>query len=171
MFRRHRSDKLLYPLLIAFILIIISYRTSYRLRPEMPAVFYSESAPYSSQPRIDLKRSKTPNLPNRELQREIAMAYWRVAQTNVQYKFSYGHPLPGDIPAEFSIAPGALGPNASDPAIRLFYWRRLQEVWFLPEIWNKNHEWDWSWVGDPISSGAQWIKDFVDRWFAMHGPR
>src|SRR5437667_12735090 len=157
MFVRHQSDKLMYPLLAAVLLMIASYRPKYHLRSDMPAGFFSASASDSS--------------PKRGLEKKIAWAYWEAAHMNVQWKYPYGHPLPPDVPAEFSIDAQALGPSASDPATRTLYWRRLQQVWYLPETWKKDYGWDWSWVSDPIASAAQGMKDSWDRWFAMHGPR
>jgi len=155
-FFRHHTDKVIYPLLLVVLLAVISYRPKYHLRPDMPQVF--SISDYDSAPK-------------RALQRKIASAYWRSAQSNIQWKFAYGHPLPNDVPAEFTVDTKELGPESADPATRALYWRRLQQVWFLPETWKKQYEWDWTWVSDPISAGGDWIKDTWDRWFAMHGPQ
>jgi hypothetical protein len=157
MFSRHHSDKLIYPLLVAALLMAISYRPKYHLQPDMPGEFYTASSSDSPQ--------------KRDEQKKIALAYWQAAQMNIQWKFAYGHPLPNDVPAEFSVGGNALGRAASDPAVRSLYWRRLQQVWFVPEAWKKQYEWDWSWASDPMTAGAEWLRDSFDRWFAMHGPR
>jgi hypothetical protein len=157
MFLRHHTDKLIYPLVFALVLMIASYRPKYHLRTEMPSGFFAASTSESAQ--------------KRNLEKKIAWAYWESAQMNVQWKYAYGRPLPPDAPAEFSIDAKALGPGAADPALRALYWRRLQQVWPLPETWKKDYGWDWSWVGDPLASGTQWMRDSWDRWFSMHGPR
>lgn len=157
MFFRHHTDKLIYPLFLAAMLMIISYRPKYHLQPDMPEAFFSPSVSASSQKRAQ--------------EAKIASAYWQSAQMNIQWKFSHGHPLPTDVPTEFAVDTKTLGLGAADQATRLFYWRRLQEVWSMPESWKKQYAWDWSWVGDPLTSGAQWMQDTWNRWFEMHGPR
>lgn len=157
MFLRHHTDKLIYPLLALALFMLISYRPKYHLQSEMPPGFFSPSDFDSPQRRAQ--------------QRKIAVAYWDAARMSIQWKFTHGHPLPADVPAEFSLEARKVGPAASDSATRLLYWRHLQEIWPLPETWKKQYEWDWTWVSDPLSSSAEWMRDTWDRWFAMHGPR
>ena len=157
MFTHRHSDKLIYPLLVAVVLMVISYRPKYHLQLDMPGGFFTASPSDSAQ--------------KRDEQRKIARAYWQSAQMEIQWKFAYGHPLPNDVPAEFTINGNGLGLAASDPTLRALYWRRLQQVWFLPEAWKKQYEWDWSWVSDPITAGAEGLRDSWDRWFTMHEPR
>jgi hypothetical protein len=155
MFFRHHSDKLMYPLLVLALLAIVSYRAKYRLKAEMPAGFFSTSdAPQKH-----------------SLDKKIAWAYWESAEMNIQWKYPYGHHLPNDPPPEFSIDAHGLGPSASDPATRLLYWKRLQQVWYLPETWEKDYGWDWSWIGDPLTSASEWMRDRWNSWFAIHGPK
>ena len=45
MFFRHSTDKLIYPLIVLVILVAISYRPAYRLRPDMPQGFFAADAP------------------------------------------------------------------------------------------------------------------------------
>ncbi len=155
MFFRHHSDKLIFPLLLIILFVIVSYRPKYRLKDEMPAGFFSAS---------DVKQKGA-------LDKKIAWAYWEAAQMNVQWKYPYNHNLPADPPAEFSVDARGLGPGASDPATRLLYWRRLQEVWYRPEVWKKDYGWDWTWVSDPLNSTSEWMRDRWNSWFAMHGPK
>jgi hypothetical protein len=156
MFSRYHTDKLIYLIVVALVLMIASYRPKYQLRPDMPSGFLSASASDSVQ--------------KRDLEKRVAAAYWQSAQANVQWKYPHGHPLPADAPADFSIDARFLGPSASDPATRALYWRRLKEVWFLPETWKKDYGWDWSWA-HPLAAGAQWMKDSWDGWFSINGPR
>ncbi len=153
MFFRSHLDKLVYPVIAVVLLLIISYQPKHHLRADMPAGFFSEA----SSP--DQKR---------ELERRIAAAYWESAQMDVQWKYPYSHPLPPEPPPEFKIDAPALGPSASDPATRALYWHRLQQVWYLPEAWDKDYEWDWSWVTDPLTNGGQWLRDHADKLFTVH---
>ena len=153
MFFRSHLDKLVYPVIAVVLLLIISYQPKHHLRADMPAGFFSEA----SSP--DQKR---------ELERRIAAAYWESAQMDVQWKYPYSHPLPPEPPPEFKIDAPALGPSASDPATRALYWHRLQQVWYLPEAWDKDYEWDWSWVTDPLTNGGQWLRDRAGRLFTVH---
>jgi hypothetical protein len=147
MFFRHSTDKLIIPVIIVIVLLVLSYKPKYHLRAEMPDAFFQQE-----------KGSEKPSV-----EQKIAWAYWETAQMNIQWKYGHGRPLPVDPPPEFQISAKALGPGASDRATRLLYWRRLQEVWYLPETWKKDYEFDWSWLSDP---GAG-----IGEWFRGHTPR
>ena len=151
MFFRHSLDKLIYPVVVLALLAIISFRPKYHLSTTMPPGFFQaddDSAASHGQERI-------------------AWAYWESARMDIQWKYPHAHPLPQEPPAEFRIEAKALGPAATDPAIRMLYWHRLQQVWYLPDTWKKEYEWDWGWVGDPITAASQWIKDRADRLFTI----
>ena len=145
MFYRHKSDKLIYPILGFILLLIVSYRPVYHLRPKMPPEFYT--------PSID----GTPKISENE--RGIAQAYWQSAQVNVQWKYAQGQPLPLNVPAEFQIDPRPFGTHATDPAIRIFYWRRLQRVYTTPAAWQKDYQLNFGWLRDTFSSIADWMRD------------
>jgi hypothetical protein len=151
MFFRHQTDKLLIPFGLVIVLFVTSYRAKYHLRSEMPTAFFEQD----QQPRKPL------------LDQKIAWAYWESALMNVQWKYPYSHPLPPDPPAEFQVDAKALGPTASDPGTRMLYWRRLQRVWYMPETWQKDYGWDFSWLGDPMSAGADWLRNAADRLFRV----
>ena len=148
MFFRHSADKLIYPFVALFVLIFISYRPAYRLTPDMPQDFFAADAPCG---------------PRRPVEQKIACAYWDSAQMNIQWKYPHGYPLPVDVPPEFGVDAPALGPEASAPATRVLYWHRLQQTWYTPEAWKETYEWNWGWASDPLSSGAQWLKDMFGR--------
>jgi hypothetical protein len=150
MFFRHSTDKLIYPVIAVGVLLIFCYRPTYHLRSEMPVAFFSPS-------RSSAQKSS--------LEQKIAWGYWESAQMDIQWKYPHGHPLPADPPPEFHVSAQALAPVASDPATRQFYWRRLQEVWYLPESWTREYEWNFGWSSDPLTSGGQWLKERADRWF------
>jgi hypothetical protein len=144
MFFRHSVDKLIYPLVAVMLLIMISYRPTYRLRTDMPQDFYAATVPCA---------------PKRPIEQRIACAYWDSAQMNIQWKYPRGYPLPVEVPPEFGIDAPALGPAASAQVTRELYWHRLQLVWSLPETWTKQYEWNMGWASDPLSSAGQWLKD------------
>lgn len=148
MFFRHHSDKLIYPLLLLVLFVILSYRSTYHLSPEMPKDFFPQ-----------------PVAQKHSFEEKIAWAYWESAQMDIQWKYPHGHLLPVDAPPEFRIHAQALGPP--DPVTRAYYWRRLQEVWSSPEAWEKKYEWSWAWAGDPLSSAGEWLRDHADRWFRL----
>ncbi len=151
MFYRRHTDKLLIPFGLVIVLFATSYRAKYHLRSEMPTGFFEQD-----------EQTRKPSL-----EQKIAWAYWESAVMNVQWKYPYSHPLPPDPPAEFQVDAKALGPVASDPATRMLYWHHLQRVWYLPESWEKNYSWDFSWLGSPIASGADWLRNTVDYLFRV----
>jgi hypothetical protein len=154
MFFRHHTDKLIYPIILVMLLVFISYRPKYRLRTEMPSLFFTGAG-----------------LGKNDSQRKVATAYWQSALSDVQWKYPHGHPLPVDPPEEFRVADKAIVALAADVSVRSLYWRRLQEVWTSPDAWSENYEWDWSWASDPFSSASEWIKDVADDWLKIHGPK
>lgn len=151
MFFRHSYDKLIYPFVVFVVLIAVSYRPKYHLRSDMPREFFSIPSGDTNS--------------KRSLDQKIAWAYWESALMNVQWKYPHGQTLPPDPPAEFRIDAKALGASAGDPGTRQFYWRRLQQVWYLPETWQKQYTWDVDWASDPLSSAGQWLRDKADRLF------
>jgi hypothetical protein len=134
------------------VLLAICYRPKYRLQNEMPKAFFSDGSDNRS------KGQKT------SLEKRIAWAYWESAEMNIQWKYPHGSTLPVDVPPEFRIAANALGPVASDSVLRALYWRRLQQVWPLPEAWKLEYDFSLDWAGDPIASARQWLRDCADRW-------
>jgi hypothetical protein len=154
MFMRHHTDKLIYPIILLVLVIFISYRPKYRLRPDMPAAFFPVTAA------ID----------KNGIQNRIARGYWESARMDIQWKYAYGHALPADAPPEFRFDAKALGPTACDDATRALYWHRLQQVWSSPEAWKQNYEWDWSWTSDPFTSASEWLHNHADLWLRAHSP-
>jgi hypothetical protein len=149
MFYRSHLDKLIYPVIALVLLVLICYRPKYHLSADMPPAFFSEANSASNQ--------------KRGLEQRIASAYWESAQMDVQWKYPYSHPLPQEPPPEFKIDAPALGTAASDPATRALYWHRLQLVWYSPEAWNKDYEWDWNWASDPLANAGQWLRDRANK--------
>jgi hypothetical protein len=150
MFFRHSYDKLIYPLVLLLVLAAVSFRPKYHLRGDMPPEFFPATA-------------VSTNAAKRSLDQKIAWAYWESAQMEIQWKYPHGRTLPPDPPDEFRVDAKALGPGANDPALRQLYWRRLQQVWYVPDTWQQRYEWDMSWAGDPLTSAGVWLRDQVDR--------
>ena len=152
MFFRHSADKLIYPLIAAILIVFVSYRPRYRLRPEMPRAFFSEASSSEGQP---------------FLEQRIAGAYWESAQMDIQWQWPHGHTLPVAPPVEFRITAQGLGPAASDQALRQRYWNRLRQVWNSPDVWRLEYEWNWSWASNPVTSAGEWIRDGIARIFSF----
>ena len=152
MFFRHSYDKLLYPLILFVALLAISYRPKYHLRGDMPPGFF--------QPSTGMTAAK------RSLDQKIAWAYWESAQMDIQWKYPHGETLPADPPSEFRVDARALGAEAADLATRQLYWRRLQDVWYVPETWQKQYEFDLGWLSNPLVSIGEWLRDASGRIFA-----
>lgn len=148
MFFRHSTDKLIYPVIFVVLLLVVSYRPAYRLRSDMPQGFFPATEPCG---------------PKRPTEQKIACAYWDSAQMNIQWQYPHAHQLPVEMPPAFAIDAPALGPAASSQEIRQFYWRRLQDVWYVPDTWNKTYEWNWSWAKDPLEAGGEWLRDLVGK--------
>lgn len=146
MFFRHHTDKLIIPIIVGIIFVAASYRGKYHLRSDMPKAFFQR----------DTKSDKP------SLEEKIAWAYWETAVLNLQWRYPYSRALPIDPPPEFQVDAKALGPGASDPATRLLYWRRLQQIWYLPETWQKDYGWDFSWVSHPVDSSGNWLREVTN---------
>ena len=150
MFFRHSYDKLVYPLALIIVLFAVSFRPKYHLRGDMPAEFFRAST--------DSAMSTTWSLDHR-----IAWAYWESAQMDIQWRYPHGQTLPPDPPPEFRVDAKALGPSAIDPETRQLYWRRLQQIWYIPGTWQRQYEWDFTWASDPLSSGGAWLREKMDK--------
>jgi len=146
MFFRHSYDKFVYPFIVVAVLIAVSYRPKYHLRRDMPTEFFRSSAELSSNAKWSVDK-------------RIAWAYWESAQTDIQWRYPRGSSLPPNPPAEFYVDGKTLGPAATDPLTRMLYWHRLQEVWYGPETWQKDYEWDLGWANDPLTSAGQWLRE------------
>ena len=152
MFFRHALDKMIIGVIVVIILVVISYRPEYRLRNDMPPAFFKAAATEAAKPSLDER---------------IAWGYWESAVMDVQWRYSRVQPLPAEPPAEFHLNAQALGPTASDPATRLMYWKRLQQVWLEPSTWAQRYEWNWTWAHDPLDTAGSWIRHEADKWLTI----
>jgi hypothetical protein len=145
---RWKIEKIVIPLLAVGLLAYMSYRPKFRLRPDMPPAFADVSSSLPSQKRIP--------------EQVIAKAYWECAVTEIQWKYSRTY-LPPSPPPDFTIASEAAGPNANDPDTRARYWLKLQEVWYLPNTWDKSYEWDLEWLKDPLVSLRARFQHYIEQ--------
>jgi hypothetical protein len=137
------------PAIVGLVLVLVSiasFRSEFRLRPEMPVEFF------------DRKHMEAKRLASEE---RVARAYWNCAVEQVQWKYGYAHRLPDDPPAEFALSAAVLGPIANDQLVRRYYWRKLQATWIVTSMWKS--QWRFSFVAFRQSlrtSGDSW-KEFV----------
>jgi general secretion pathway protein A len=116
------------------IFIFLSVRPERQLRSAPPVAFFEES------PEWNAKRRAT--------EERLAMAYWGSAVRQIQQKYQFRTKLPDDPPPEFN-AEGVALPSAAlkdDSASRARYWRKLRQVWGLPQIWEKSYGWSTDWL-------------------------
>jgi hypothetical protein len=142
---RRKHDILAIIVLALIVVSVASFRSEFRLRPQMPAVFFD----------------RTQILPERRASEErIARAYWNCAVEQVQWKYGYAHRLPDEPPAEFSLL-SAMGPIANDAAIRHRYWQKLRAAWSVSSAWN--NQWEFSFVAfrQSMRTGGDWWKELV----------
>src|SRR5229473_7296889 len=122
-------DKIFILLLAAGLFSYASIKATFRLHGEMPPQFSETTSSSTDQPAVE----------------RTARAYWDCAVSQIQWKYSYGYPLPQEPPPEFTLAKEDYNTVATDPATRAHYWRRLQAVWSVPSTWRKSYGWDFIW--------------------------
>ena len=140
-------DKILILLIPTALFMYASNRNVLRLRAVMPLQFIDASV----SPR------------QRASEERIAYEYWNCALKFVQWKYTYGSPLPAEPPEDFRIddrsvdRPGA----GAGPASRLRYWRRLQQLWLSPDSWTASREWSTGWLTEPIMKVVDGLESYV----------
>ena len=144
LFIRQKFDKALVLLILVVGFCLLSYRPISRITPEMPKEFLDISSIGNTRQRIAEER--------------LAKMYWGCVVGNIQWEYTYGSRLPQDPPPEF--APAGADITAVDTATRARYWQKLQEVWYLPTVWEKHYEWDTRWTTtwmDQVKSVGDWL--------------
>lgn len=143
---RRKYDVLAIVGLVLIVVSIASFRSEFRLRPEMPTVFFDGK---------HLAAGK------RASEERIARAYWNCAVEQVQWKYGYAHRLPDDPPEEFSVSPALIGPAANDASVRRYYWQKLHTAWSISSVWKNN--WEFSFVAfrQSLRTGGDWWKELV----------
>jgi hypothetical protein len=146
MFIRRKVDWLVVVVLVAGAFLYISYRPRFRLQTGMPPEFMDES--FSDPPQ------------KRGLEEKVARAYWGCLVNDIQWKYGYGHSLPQDPPSEFTFATQGVG-DPENAATRVRYWRKAQQVWYLPSAWSKDYVWDFHWTIDWIQTCRDWLDNHL----------
>lgn len=132
------------PIIFLVLLVLVglfaeaSFRPIYRLRATMPMEFLDA-------------RSSSP-AEKRAAEERIARAYWDCAVNVIQWKYGYGYRLPQDPPSDFIVTSQDLEEASKDSATRAHYWLMLQRVWYVPDNWTKNYQWDKRWLSDWVDS-------------------
>lgn len=146
MLYNRKIDRLLILIVPAALFVYASSRPQVRLRAEMPPDF------------VDVQATADPA--RRATEEPLAQQYWDCALTSIQWKYTYGSPLPDTPPEEFRVnttpTPGSEPASSS----RLRYWHRLQQVWLLPSAWKTTREWSTDWLTEPIKKGFAWMGDY-----------
>jgi hypothetical protein len=148
-----KIDRALILLIPAALFVYASARPHERLRAEMPQEF------------VDAKINADPA--RQEEEDRLAHEYWNCALNTIQWKYTYGSPLPNTPPAEFRANENQTSKGNDESSTRLRYWRQLQRVWLLPTSWKTAREWSTRWLTDPISRTATWVENTLNDFF--HG--
>ena len=144
LFIRQKFDKVLVLLISAVGFCLLSYRPISSITPEMPKEF------------VDI--SSIGNRRQRLTEERVAKAYWDCVVNNIQWEYHYGSSLPQNPPQDFM--PVRADVTTVDTATRTRYWRKLQEVWYLPTTWQKHYEWDTRWTTswiDQVKYVGSWL--------------
>jgi hypothetical protein len=152
MLYRRKLDRLLLIIVPAAVIVYASTRPQVRLRVEMPPEF------------VDLSPSMSSKKETAE--RKLAEQYWTCVLTNIQWKYTYGSPLPDVPPEDFRLGESANGHSASAASSRLRYWHKLRQVWLMPSAWTKSRNWSLRWLITPLQEGADWLNKYFANLFS-----
>jgi len=145
MLYNRRIDRALLVLVPVALFVYESTRPMQRLKTEMPAEFAESSATGKQ----------------KAAQTQLAGEYWNVVLAEIQWRYTYGSPLPDTPPDGFRLlqrtAPGPEPLAAS----RFRYWHRLQQIWLKPESWETSREWSTQWLTEPIMQAGNWLDQSV----------
>ena len=144
LFKRQRTDRILLGLIAVGVFLYASYQPRFRLRAEMPAEFVDPSV----------------NAAKKGGEATIAQAYWECLVDDIQWKYGYGHSLPGAVPVEFNLGMQAGNPSPEDAASRTRYWQRAQRFWYVRGVWVEEYEWSFDWTTEWIQTGGEWLHRF-----------
>jgi len=148
-----KIDRALILIIPAALFIYESARPQVRLRAEMPPEFMDAPA------HVDPARQAA--------EERLAHEYWNIALNVIQWKYTYGSPLPNVPPEEFHVTTSSTTKGESDSSSRLRYWQRLQHVWLLPASWKVQRVWSTSWLTGSIGQALTWIESAFNDFF--HG--
>lgn len=139
-------DKLLVIAVPVALFVYASTRPVTQLRPDMPPIFLATPRQASAQQRAAEKR--------------IAQAYWDCTVALIQWRYTYGSPLPDGPPDDFQIGGQTAAALKLAQASRLRYWRQLQKLWNSPDVWITSREWSTRWLTDPLNHGVEGIREY-----------
>ncbi len=130
--------------------VSFSYRPVMRLKADPPLGFVEARKGW------DAKRLAA--------EERTARAYWHVATSIVQEHFAFGTTLPDEPVPEFKLDENEFPPGAPEaaPSVRLRYWKKLGEVWPLPQHWEKHYKWSLNWAQEYLVSFSQAIWRFIE---------
>ena len=141
----HRQiDKFLLLIIPAGLFVYLSTRPLMRLQADPPAQFLRTNRQSGA----------------RSSEERLARGYWDCAITFVQWKYTYGTPLPEDPPDAFRIDAKTYGADANSQPSRLRYWSKLRETWLAPASWRQDREWSTSWLTEPVTKIVNWLDDW-----------
>ena len=147
MLYNRKVDRLLLFIVPAVLFVYASTRPHIRLRADMPAEFVDVRAPADAKQRAAEER--------------VAQEYWYCALTIIQWKYTYGSPLPTTPPEEFRVNAEVISGSEPLTSPRLRYWRQLRQVWLIPSAWKTSREWNTQWLTEPIKKGLAWINKYL----------
>jgi len=131
--RRVRPWLLLVLLGVPLLLIYLCIRSVRRLAPEPPAEFFEARPEWNAE--------------TRKAEQRLALAYWKMAATKVQWDYPYGSALPKQPPPKFQIdVSQIIGQATVPPDSGERYWQRLRNVWSLTPSWRESYEWNTGWL-------------------------
>jgi hypothetical protein len=124
---------------VALLLAYLFIRPAARLADNPPADF--------TNPRAEWDASR------KDLEHQLALAYWDRAKIDVQWHYLYGSELPDEPTEGFKIDTSRFKGNSTAIAeSRARYWRRLRRAWSLPQSWHTSYEWNTEWVTRVLDS-------------------
>jgi hypothetical protein len=146
MLGRRKHDIAAIVVLVLALLAFASFRSEFRLVPDMPAGFF------------DAKRLPREQRAGEE---KIAKAYWDCAVKQVQWKYGYAHRLPDEPPAEFSVSAAEAGQGGVDEKVRRYYWQKLRTTWNVSSVWKSQWEWNFVAFQESLRTGSDIWRDLM----------
>lgn len=165
--RKHKSPAWgmwVFIVILALLFVYRSTRPMLRLRADPPPSFYDHNANWNKE--------------ERQQERRVAQAYWRVAVYRIQTHYGARRPLPADPPPSFRVGDAANTMESGMTASRVHYWHRLREVWHQRDAWVESERWNTDWVEDSVVSlwqnAPHWLSNIfqaVIEWFNTNVPK
>ncbi len=126
--------------------VYLSTRPRVRLRADMPPDF------------AEVAQIADPAQRAREV--HLAQEYWNCALNVIQWKFTYGSPLPDNPPDEFRSGDASSKVSDISATSRVRYWERLRKAWLMPKSWTTSRQWSTDWLTNPIRDAWRWTESY-----------